>query len=185
MDKNDNDYDDHQQQKGYFSLVFANMHFPKWDIGLRKGSRFSLIRENIVQLGVIFCKRTRYAGNDITQLAQSPQKWVFELCNYQRKVFGRINMSLDNIYFFVEQPSKDGSDILLSLVHSSLGENIWKPNAGFFFKLLVVNQFYFTQTIFLCRFRFQKRTSLPPNHECTVFYQQSFHRNIYNLCIYI
>ena len=29
MDKNDNDYDDHQQQKGYFSLVFANMHFPK------------------------------------------------------------------------------------------------------------------------------------------------------------
>ena len=71
-------------------------------------------------------------------------------------------MSLDNIYFFVEQPSKDGSDILLSLVHSSLGENIWKPNAGFFSKLLVVNQFYFTQTIFLCRFRFQKRTSLPP-----------------------
>ena len=43
-------------------------------IGLRKGSRFSLIKENIVQLGVIFCKRTRYAGNDITQLAQSPQK---------------------------------------------------------------------------------------------------------------
>ena len=119
-------------------------------IGLRKGSRFSLIRENIVQLGVIFCKRTRYAGNDITQLAQSPQKWVFELCNYQRKVFGRINMSLDNmyIYFFVEQPSKDGSDILLSLVHSSLGENIWKPNAGFFSKLLVVNQFYFTQFFF-------------------------------------
>lgn len=71
MDKNDNDYDDHQQQKGYFSLVFANMHF---HIGLRKGSCFSLIRENIVQLGVIFCKRTRYAGNDITQLAQSPQK---------------------------------------------------------------------------------------------------------------
>ena len=34
MDKNDNDYDDHQQQKGYFSLVFANMHF---HIGLRKG----------------------------------------------------------------------------------------------------------------------------------------------------
>ena len=112
------------------------------DIGLRKGSRFSLIREDIVQLGVIFCKRTRYAGNDITQLAQSP------LCNYQRKVFGRINMSLDNIYFFVEQPSKDGSDILLSLVHSSLGENIWKPNAGFFSKLLVVNQFYFTQFFF-------------------------------------
>lgn len=57
-------------------------------------------------------------------------------------------MSLDNIYFFVEQPSKDGSDILLSLVHSSLGENIWKPNAGFFSKLLVVNQFYFTQFFF-------------------------------------
>ena len=30
MDKNDNDYDDHQQQKGYSSLVFANMHFPHW-----------------------------------------------------------------------------------------------------------------------------------------------------------
>ena len=30
MDKNDNDYDDHQQQKGYLSLVFANMHFPHW-----------------------------------------------------------------------------------------------------------------------------------------------------------
>lgn len=79
MDKNDNDYNDHQQQKGYFSLVFANMHFStlvlgRVDIGLRKGSRFSLIRENIVQLGVIFCKRTRYAGNDITQLARSPQK---------------------------------------------------------------------------------------------------------------
>ena len=29
MDKNDNDYDDHQQQKGYFSLVFADMHFPQ------------------------------------------------------------------------------------------------------------------------------------------------------------
>ena len=27
MDKNYNDYDDHQQQKGYFSLVFPNMHF--------------------------------------------------------------------------------------------------------------------------------------------------------------
>ena len=179
MDKNDNDYDDHQQQKGYFSLVFANMHFPKWDNGLRKGSCFSLIRENIVQLGVIFCKRTKYAGNDITQLAQSPQKWVFELCNYQRKIFGRINMSLDNIYFFcVEQPSKDGSDILLSLVHSSLGENIWKPNAGFFSKLLVVNQFSLQVS-------FSKTYVSPPNHECIVFYQQSFHRNIHNLCIYI
>ena len=29
MDKNDNDYDNHQQQNGYFSLVFANMHFPQ------------------------------------------------------------------------------------------------------------------------------------------------------------
>jgi len=65
------------------------------------------------------------------------------------------------VYIFVEQPSKDGSDILLSLVHSSLGENIWKPKAGFFSKLLVVNQFYFTQTIVFCRFRFQKRMSLP------------------------
>ena len=43
-------------------------------------------------------------------------------------------MSLDNIYIyiFVERPSKERSDILLSFVHSSLGENIWKPNAGFF-----------------------------------------------------
>ena len=55
---------------------------------------------------------------------------MFELCNYQRKVFGRINISLDNIYiyiyffFFVEQPSKERSDILLSFMHSSLGENI-------------------------------------------------------------
>lgn len=134
----------------FLLICISTLVLGRVDIGLRKGSCFSLIRENIVQLGVIFCKRTRYAGNDITQLAQSPQKWVFELCNYQRKVFGRINMSLDNmyIYFFVEQPSKDGSDILLSLVHSSLGENIWKPNAGFFCKLLVVNQFYFTQFFF-------------------------------------
>ena len=32
---------------------------------------------------------------------------------------------------------------------------------------------------------FSKTYVSSPNHECIVFYQQSFHRNIYNLCIYI
>ena len=67
----------------------------------------------------------------------------------ERSLAGFIIYIYIYIYiYFVEQPSKDGSDILLSLVHSSLGENIWKPNAGFFSKLLVVNQFYFTQFFF-------------------------------------
>ena len=72
----------------------------------------------------------------------------------ERSLAGLICRSIIYI-FFVEQPSKDGSDILLSLVHSSLGENIWKPNAGFFSKLLVVNQFYFTQ-FFFAGFVFKK-----------------------------
>ena len=43
----------------------------------------------------------------------------------ERSLAGLICRSIIYIYFFfVEQPSKDGNDILLSLVHSSLGENI-------------------------------------------------------------
>ena len=49
----------------------------------------------------------------------------------ERSLAGLICRSIIYI-FFVEQPSKDGSDILLSLVHSSLGEIFGNLKQDFF-----------------------------------------------------
>lgn len=168
----------------FLLICISTLVLGRVDIGLRKGSCFSLIMENIVQLGVIFCKRTRYAGNDITQLAQSPQKWVFELCNYQRKVFGRINMSLDNIYIFLWS-SLQKTEAIFCFLWCIL---VWGKIFGNLMQDFFVSYSLWISFILLnfsLQVSFSKTYVSPPNHECIVFCQQSFLRNIYNLCIYL